>query len=199
MSLTELLILLISLGLAPSQTLGKCKLHASWCTAYIEVAMLCLYVYTSWFSSAPSWFYRQFCNQTGKVNELQANIDAVKREVDVLRNASKLLLSHYMLPHIQSMDEWQLCSFFFYSINARLRKLRKITDTMMIFWIVYTLITTETIIRKCPTVLQVVEISVQQLTSLVSVCGKCRAIQVVDSKLQGLIHFTYCWWASCKI
>ena len=45
------------------------------------------------------------CNQTGKVNELQANIDAVKREVDVLRNASKLLLSHYMLPHIQSMDE----------------------------------------------------------------------------------------------
>ena len=43
------------------------------------------------------------CNQAGKVNELQANIDAVRREVDALRNASKLLLNHYMLPHVQSM------------------------------------------------------------------------------------------------
>ena len=51
------------------------------------------------------------CNQTGKVNDLQANIDAVKREVDVLRNASKLLLDHYMLPHIQSMDD--NCAVFF--------------------------------------------------------------------------------------
>ena len=57
------------------------------------------------------------CNQTGKVNELQANIDAVKREVDLLRNASKLLLSHYMLPHIQSMDD-NCAVFFFYKSFA---------------------------------------------------------------------------------
>ena len=57
------------------------------------------------------------CNQTGKVNELQANIDAVKREVDVLRNASKLLLDHYMLPHIQSMDD-NCAVFFFYKSFA---------------------------------------------------------------------------------
>ena len=39
------------------------------------------------------------CNETGQLNELQANICAVKKDVDALRNITNLLLNHYMLPH----------------------------------------------------------------------------------------------------
>ena len=44
------------------------------------------------------------CNETGQLSELQANICAVKKDVDALWNITNLLLNHYMLPHdIQSM------------------------------------------------------------------------------------------------
>ena len=75
---------------------------------YIGVAILCLCIASYYIVYSLPLHHNStgtVCNQTGKVNELQANIDAVKREVDMLRNTSKLLLDHYMLPHIQSMDE----------------------------------------------------------------------------------------------
>ena len=44
------------------------------------------------------------CNEAGQLSELQANVCALKKDVDALRNVTNLLLNHYMLPHdIQSI------------------------------------------------------------------------------------------------
>ena len=39
------------------------------------------------------------CTKTGQISEIQASIDAMKKDVDVLRSLTQLLLNHYMLPH----------------------------------------------------------------------------------------------------
>ena len=39
------------------------------------------------------------CTKTGQLSEIQASIDAMKKDVDALRSLTQLLLNHYMLPH----------------------------------------------------------------------------------------------------
>ena len=57
-------------------------------------------VFTPWWLSAIEF---AVCNEAGQLSELQANLCALKRDVDALRNITNLLLN-YMLPHdIQSM------------------------------------------------------------------------------------------------
>ena len=109
----KLLILLISLGLGYSQTPGECMkaalMHKIMCqlfldNIYVEAIQLPA-IFTPWCFSVTKF---TVCNETGQLSELQANICAVKKDVDALRNVTNLLLNYYMLPHdIQSMTTVQ--------------------------------------------------------------------------------------------
>ena len=72
---------------------------------YVEVMVELFAVFTPWCFSLIEF---AVCNETGRLSELQANICALKKDVDALRNVTNLLLNHYMLPHdIQSMTTVQ--------------------------------------------------------------------------------------------
>ena len=60
------------------------------------------FIHHLWWSSFATG---NVCNQAELgLNELQANQRALRKDVDTLRNATNLLLNHYMQPHeVQSM------------------------------------------------------------------------------------------------
>ena len=72
---------------------------------HVEVIVQLLTAFTPWCFSLIEF---AVCNETGQLSELQANVCALKKDVDALRNVTNLFLNHYMLPHdIQSMTTVQ--------------------------------------------------------------------------------------------